>query len=193
MFLCYYWFNFAAYKRHATHVPSINEHIMNTSFEPKRQAPTQRATNHESQSAKAFPSRTIVHAKLEMTKPGDHDEREADAVANTIVSGGKIARKILSGGSGSSGIAVSQQMESQLAQLQGGGRPMPQGLQNMMESGFGQSFGQVRIHTDSDAANMSSSIHSRQEYWSGLPFPSPGIFLTQGSNPGLPRCRQADS
>ena len=30
----------------------------------------------------------------------------------------------------------------------------------------------------------------RQEYWSGLPFPSPGIFLTQGSNPGLPHCRQ---
>ena len=25
----------------------------------------------------------------------------------------------------------------------------------------------------------------RQEYWSRLPFPSPGIFLTQGSNPGL--------
>ena len=26
---------------------------------------------------------------------------------------------------------------------------------------------------------------SRQEYWSGLPFPSQGIFLTQGSNPHL--------
>ena len=25
----------------------------------------------------------------------------------------------------------------------------------------------------------------RQEHWSGLPFPSPGIFLTQGSNPSL--------
>ena len=25
----------------------------------------------------------------------------------------------------------------------------------------------------------------RQEYWSGFPFPSPGIFLTQGSNPCL--------
>ena len=23
---------------------------------------------------------------------------------------------------------------------------------------------------------------SRQEYWSGLPYPTPGIFLTQGSN-----------
>ena len=31
---------------------------------------------------------------------------------------------------------------------------------------------------------------SRQEYWSGLPFPSPGDLLYQGSNPGLPHCRQ---
>ena len=31
---------------------------------------------------------------------------------------------------------------------------------------------------------------SRQEYWSGWPYPSPGIFQTQGSNPGLPHCRQ---
>ena len=31
---------------------------------------------------------------------------------------------------------------------------------------------------------------SRQEYWSGLPFPSPGIFPTQGSNPGVLHCRQ---
>ena len=31
---------------------------------------------------------------------------------------------------------------------------------------------------------------SRQEYWSGLPFPAPGNFPTQGWNPGLPHCRQ---
>ena len=31
---------------------------------------------------------------------------------------------------------------------------------------------------------------SRQEYWSGLPFPSPRNFPTQGLNPGLPHCRQ---
>ena len=30
---------------------------------------------------------------------------------------------------------------------------------------------------------------SRQEYWRGWPFPSPGIFPAQGSNPGLPHCR----
>ena len=31
---------------------------------------------------------------------------------------------------------------------------------------------------------------SRQECWSGLPFPSAGDLLTQESNPGLPHCRQ---
>ena len=31
---------------------------------------------------------------------------------------------------------------------------------------------------------------SRQEYWSGLPCPPLGDFPTQGSNPGLPHCRQ---
>ena len=31
---------------------------------------------------------------------------------------------------------------------------------------------------------------SRQEYWSGLPFSSPGFFLIHGSNLGLLNCRQ---
>ena len=31
---------------------------------------------------------------------------------------------------------------------------------------------------------------SRQEYWSGLPFPSPGVFPIQGSNSGLLHCKQ---
>ena len=45
---------------------------------------------------------------------------------------------------------------------------------------------------------MDSSLHqappsmgfSRQEYWSGLPFPSPGNLATQGLNLGLSHCRQ---
>ena len=45
---------------------------------------------------------------------------------------------------------------------------------------------------------MDSSLHqappsmgfSRQEYWSGLPFPSPGNLPDTGMNPGLPICRR---
>ena len=31
---------------------------------------------------------------------------------------------------------------------------------------------------------------TRREYWSGLPFPSPGEFQTQGLNPCHLHCRQ---
>ena len=37
---------------------------------------------------------------------------------------------------------------------------------------------------------IQSMEFSRPEYWSGLSFPSQGIFPTQGSNPGLLHCRQ---
>ena len=35
-----------------------------------------------------------------------------------------------------------------------------------------------------------SMAYSRQEYWSGLPFPSLGELPDHGSNPGLSLCRQ---
>ena len=35
---------------------------------------------------------------------------------------------------------------------------------------------------------IQSMEFSRPEYCSGKPLPSPGIFPTQGSNPGLPHC-----
>ena len=35
-----------------------------------------------------------------------------------------------------------------------------------------------------------SMAFSSQEYYSGLPCPSPGALLTQGLNPGLLHCRQ---
>ena len=34
---------------------------------------------------------------------------------------------------------------------------------------------------------------SRQKYWSGLPFPPPGMFPTRGPNLGLPHSRQIDA
>ena len=38
--------------------------------------------------------------------------------------------------------------------------------------------------------NIQSTEFSRPEYCTGQPFPSLGIFPTQGSNPGLLHCRQ---
>ena len=59
------------------------------------------------------------------------------------------------------------------------------------ESGVAQSSLTLCDPVDCIAYQAPPSMgFSRQGYWSGLPFPSPGIFLTQGSNPGLLHCRQ---
>lgn len=48
----------------------------------------------------------------------------------------------------------------------GSGRPMDAGTRDFMESRFGQDFGQVRIHTDAQAAESASAINARA-YTSG--------------------------
>ena len=134
---------------------------MSVSFEPKKQPQDSHASGRESQSAVTYPSQIFVHAKLEMTDPGDADEREADAVADELMSGGKISRKISEGGGAGAGIAVPRQMESRLEQLRGGGMSMPSALRSQMEGGFGHGFPNVRLHTDSEAARLSESIGAR--------------------------------
>ena len=42
----------------------------------------------------------------------------------------------------------------------------------------------------SDSLRAPWTEFSRPEYWNGQFFPSPGIFPTQGSNPGFLHCRQ---
>ena len=108
----------------------------------------------------SMPSTILVHAKLEMTNPGDSDEQEADEVAESIVNDGKIARAVSTGHSGS-GIALPSQFGSQLASFQGQGSRLYGDLKSQMETGFGRDFSSVRLHTDNAAAEMSSSISAR--------------------------------
>ena len=60
------------------------------------------------------------------------------------------------------------------------------------ESEVAQSLSRVGLFATpwTVAYQSPSTGFSRQEYWSGVPFPLQRIFLTQGSNLGLPHCRQ---
>ena len=55
-----------------------------------------------------------------------------------------------------------------------------------------QSAGRFSVCGPMDRSLPGSSVRglSRQEYWSGQPLPSPGIFSTQGSDLGLLPCRR---
>ena len=106
------------------------------------------------------PSRILVHAKLEMTSLGDNDEQEADAVADAIVMEGKIARSVTPGHPGG-GVEMPSHMGSQLSALHGHGSRLYGDLKDRMEAGFGRDFSDVSLHTDYNAAEMSSSIGAK--------------------------------
>ena len=60
---------------------------------------------------------------------------------------------------------------------------MPQKMKSESHKVVSHSFATIDL---SPQAPLSMRF-PKQEYWSGLPFPTPGIFSTQGSNPSLLR------
>ncbi|MCR5246750.1 MAG: DUF4157 domain-containing protein [Paludibacteraceae bacterium] len=117
-------------------------------------------------------SSTVVQAQLETTTPGDAYEQEADRMADMVmrkIDGAKTSEATPSSHCptptiscfGGTSIPISSQMESQLQSMQGGGHAMPDGLRAQMENSFGHDFSNVRLHTDSAAADMSRSINAK--------------------------------
>ena len=123
---------------------------------------------------KTMPSQspTVVQAQLETTTPGDTYEQEADRMADMVmrkIDGANTSEATPSNHCptltiscfGGTSMPISSQMESQLQSMQGGGHAMPEGLRVQMEGSFGHDFSNVRLHTDSAAADMSSSINAK--------------------------------
>jgi hypothetical protein len=77
------------------------------------------------------------------------------------------------------GMDVSGEVEAQIEQSRGAGQALPDGVRSNMESGFGADFGNVRIHSDSNADSLSRSVQA-QAFTTGS-----DIFFKQGAyDPG---------
>gem|GEM_PF-5034181 len=61
----------------------------------------------------------------------------------------------------SEGLTTSDSFDSQLASHSGAGSPLPSGLQGQMEGGMGADLSSVRVHTDSQAVQMSQDIGAK--------------------------------
>ncbi|MBP2322522.1 hypothetical protein JOF56_002907 [Kibdelosporangium banguiense] len=92
----------------------------------------------------------------ERVQPANVVQEPAKDTASPVLAGGNqmVARLVEGASSGLPGDDVATRIRSQL----GGGSPLPAQLRSEMESGLGQSLGDVRLHTDSTAANLSSQL-----------------------------------
>ncbi len=114
----------------------------------------------------------IVQPKLELTQPGDRYEQEADRMADFVMrkqfdnavmpSTTSVLLPVISRNMDtSSGVAIDTATENGINASRGGGQALPDSLRSQMESGFGADFSNVRLHTDSRAAQLSQNINAK--------------------------------
>ncbi|MCH2193608.1 phage tail tip lysozyme [Kordia sp.] len=139
------------------------------SFIRPKKANTRSGTSQES---------LFIQAKLSVGQPNDKYEKEADAMADKIVKKSnspstKIQQKVTSGNTSTisrvqlkstnnrNTTSTSAAFATSLNISKGGGLPMTKSVKKEMEFGFGRNFNNVRIHTDSNAIQMSKNIGAK--------------------------------
>jgi hypothetical protein len=123
-----------------------------------------------------------IQAKLRISQPGDADEREADRVADSVVSSPEqpaIHRKCNCEGGGASCPACEEEeveqakgihrkpkkssaeggsVQADFLPSKGAGQRLDSSIRSSMESRFGHDFSDVRIHTDDRADEAARQI-----------------------------------
>lgn len=125
-----------------------------------------------------------IQTSLKINEPNDKYEQEADRVAEQVMhmAEAQVQRKTCPCGQpvGSGGtcaackkreLGIQRMASGSVPQapappivhqvLQQSGRPLDGPTRNFMESRFGQDFGQVRVHTDMQAAASAQAVNAR--------------------------------
>lgn len=119
-----------------------------------------------------------LQAKLRISSPHDQYEQEAERIANQTMQGATVKQvdrptpyyddndlstyEVTEGANvGTNNSHAASSFESLLNSKQGSGHLLPGKVRNVMESQFGYDFSNVRLHSDTDAAQMNRQIRSK--------------------------------
>jgi Domain of unknown function (DUF4157) len=131
-----------------------------------------------------------IFPKMEINKPGDKYEQEADAMADSVIRSTSKSTAIKSGsaakgdsaqrkceaceeeeknnkavmrktGDSGHGVEASPSLISHIRSSAGGGSPLQPAVKNIMENAFSTDFSSVRVHTDGIANSMNKDIHAK--------------------------------
>lgn len=115
----------------------------------------------------------LIQPKLEVNTPGDRYEQEADAMANKVMRSAApeekeslqagpattISRQAITAAANQSS-PVPDHVGTQINASRGGGNPMDKETRSFMESRFETDFSGVRIHTGTNAVQMSRQLNA---------------------------------
>jgi len=100
--------------------------------------------------------------------PSDKDGKDEDVVMRKATGGDSTA--------------VTRSVANVLARSSGGGHRLPDTTRTFMETRFGRDFGDVRIHTDSDAESMTKALHAEAFTTGHHIYFQPGRFAPDASS-----------
>lgn len=130
-------------------------------------------------------SAPAIQTKLQVGPANDKYEQEADRVADSVMRSmanptlqrqaaeqtALLSRRFVQRrsneemaqlpGAGPKGGAIAGEFESKLQRSRTGGQPVAVGLRTHMERGLGADFGDVRVHTDTQADQLSQAVSAR--------------------------------
>ncbi|HNW98475.1 MAG TPA: DUF4157 domain-containing protein [Bacteroidales bacterium] len=132
-----------------------------------------RITSEISQPSK----QNIIQPKLEVSQPDDDFEKEADSTADMIMRKSccgsseedeKIQPKLNSDFITRQSqvkekniTSINSSLENQIIHSNSSGNPLPENTRTFMESKFGADFSNVKIHTDSNAVQLSNMLNAQ--------------------------------
>ncbi len=119
----------------------------------------------------------VIQAKLKVGPAGDQYEQEADRMADQVTSQPapateapavqrqeeeeELQMKPIAPRQAGDAFEAEEEVERRLTGLQGKGSPLPEEVRSDMERRFGADFGQVRVHTDNDAAELNQELQAK--------------------------------
>jgi hypothetical protein len=130
-----------------------------------------------------------LQAKLNVSRPDDEHEREAERIADDVMrqEDDPVGESpdIQRAATGSNSPSVSGQREQQIRALERGGTPLPESERSFFEPKFGADFSDVRVHTGPEADAAARSINARA-FTHGTDM----VFRSGTYNPGSRRSRK---
>jgi len=113
------------------------------------------------QAVKELHERGEVQAKLEVSRPDDPAEREAERVAADVLDkpeGPEVEASVLRQTTDTGGTAVDAGTEAEIESVTSGGSPLSQSAREFFEPRFGRDFSDVQVHTGPEADEAARSI-----------------------------------
>ena len=147
---------------------------MKATNSPFGKTTAQHKSNHTNQTTHKPFFKKAIQPKIAIGEPGGYHEREADAIADRVVSqsetkglksdlvnqitpiNSQIARQSTNQVKATQAPATN--LQQTLANNAGKGNALESGIKGEMESAFGADFSAVRIHTDGAANNMNNQL-----------------------------------